>query len=41
MHIEIMNVIKILRSDTKLEIADNSKLGANNSEKRVNIVFVI
>lgn len=40
MYTGIMNVIKILRSDTILEIADNSKLGSNSSEKRVNVVIL-
>lgn len=40
MYTGIMNVIKILRSDTTLEIADNSKLGSNSSEKRVNVVIL-
>lgn len=40
MYTGIMNVIKILRSDTTLEVADNSKLGSNSSEKRVNVVIL-
>lgn len=36
-----MGVVKILRSDMKLEIADNFKFGANISERNMDVVFVI